>query len=203
MADTSDCSPTVYKEIFKPLLPLIEASPHRRRCPSLPDSEWLELGISRVLGNHRSGRSFLQQALALGRDIPTCQHFFESLKSSRRLRLCRDGSARLFQHAAPLLTDALAGIPQLSGFEILAGDGHWIAHASHDPARRSNKGEDTRYPTGHLYLLDLRRHLLRHLALGDQVHRRKEHDMRALKRAGAQGIRLGIPKCARKMPVPL
>lgn len=194
MANTSHCIPTVSEEFFKPLFPLVDASPHLRRCPSLPDSRWLELGISRVLGDHRSGRSFLQQTLGLGRDTPTCQHFFESLKSPRRLRLCRDASSRLFQHAAPLLADALAGIRELAGFEILAGDGHWIAHACHDPARRSNKGEDTRYPTGHFYLLDLRRHLLRHLALGDQVHRRKEHDMRALKRAGAEGIRLGIAR---------
>jgi len=32
-----------------------------------------------------------------------------------------------------------------------------------------------------------------HLALCDQVNRRKEHDMRAIKRAGAPGIREGIP----------
>lgn len=193
MANTSHCIPTVSKELFKPLFPLLEASPHRRHCPALSDGRWLELGVTRVLGDHCSGRSFLQQALGLGREIPTCQHFFESLKSKRRLRLCRDASARLFQHAGSLLPDPLDGIHDLAGFEVLAGDGHWIGHASHDAPKRSNKGEETYYPVGHFYMLDLRRHTLRHLALCDQVNRRKEHDMRAIKRSGAAGIREGIP----------
>ena len=193
MANISLCISTVSEEFFKPLFPLLEASPHRRHCPALSDERWLELGINRVLGDHCSGRSFLQQALGLGRDIPTCQHFFESLKSKRRLRLCRDASTRLFQHAGSLLPDPLLGIRDLAGFEILAGDGHWIDHANHDPLKRSNKAEETYYPVGHFYLLDLRRHTLRHLALCDQVNRRKEHDMRAIKRAGAAGIREGIP----------
>lgn len=193
MANIYHSITTTSEEFFKPLFPLLEASPHLRHCPALSDSRWLELGITRVLGDHCSGRSFLQQALGLGREIPTCQHFFESLKSKRRLRLCRDASARLFQHAGSLLPDPLDGIPDLGNFEVLAGDGHWIEHASHDPLKRSNKGEETYYPVGHFYLLDLRRHTLRHLALCDQVNRRKEHDMRAIKRSGAAGIREGIP----------
>jgi len=191
--NTCHCIPRGSKDFFKPLFPLLEASPHRRHCPALSDPRWLELGIARVLGDHPSGRSFLQQAPGPGREIPTCQHFFESLKSKRLLCLCRDASARLFQHAGSLLPDPLASIHDLAGFEVLAGDGHWIGHASHDAPKRSNKGEETYYPVGHFYLLDLRRHTLRHLALCDPVNRRKEHDMRAIKRSGAAVIREGIP----------
>lgn len=193
MADTLDCIPTVCEAFFKPLPPCIEASAHARQCPSLTDFDWLKLGVTRVIGDHPSGRAFLQQALGLGRNAPTHQHFFESLKSARRLRLCRDAAARLFQQAASQLTDPLAAIGDLADFEVLAGDGHWIGHACHDARKTSDQGEEKHYPVGHLYLLDLRRHLLRHLALGDQVNRRKEHDMRTLKREGAAGLRAGIP----------
>ena len=49
-------------------------------------------------------------------------------------------------------------------------------------------------------MLDLRRHTLRHLALCDQVNRRKEHDMRAIKRSGGAGIREGIVRRRLKLP---
>ena len=49
----------------------------------------------------------------------------------------------------------------------------------------------TKYATGHLYSLDLRSHGMTHLTVRDQVERKKEHDMRALKRQDIQTLRQG------------
>ena len=78
----------------------------------------------------------------------------------------------------------------LEDFAIFAGDGHFHAAAVHDP----RNADGTKYATGHLYLLDMRRHAMRHLDVGDQKHRKKEHDMRTLKRQTPQALRCGTPK---------
>ena|GEM_PF-195501 len=180
---------------FKPLFEAAHQSASQRPCFSLSDDSWLKLGVQRVLGNHPSGRSLLQSTLSLFTTAPSHQLWFESLKSSRRLRFCRDTAMRVFHHGIKAFNndDVLRHLPALRDFEVLAGDGHFISHACHDPRQPSSDGGARHYPTGHFYLLDLRRHLLRHLMLGDQLQRKKEHDIRAIKRAGAQSLREGIP----------
>ena len=61
------------------------------------------------------------------------------------------------------------------------------------PAKNS-KGAFTKYPVGHLYTLCLRTHHMRHLMTSDQEKRKKEHDMRGLKRAGAAELRQDVAK---------
>jgi hypothetical protein len=101
------------------------------------------------------------------------------------------------------MPDPFASFKCLDDFDIYAGDGHFIAAASHDKAasrRRppQNKPDSrtaaftaTKYATGHLYSLDLRSHGMTHLTVSDQVERKKEHDMRALKRQDIQTLRQG------------
>lgn len=176
---------------FTPLLDLLPACAQRRHCPDLPDSDWLRLGVQRCLQPQSSGRGFLQTLAALAAPCrPENSHFFESLKSQRRLALCSEINARLCAHARTVLPDALAAFPALAGFDVHAGDGHFHAHAAHDPA--DSKG--VRLAVGHLYSRNLRSGCLSHLTVNDQQARKKEHDMRGLKRTDIATLRQGAPK---------
>ena len=93
---------------------------------------------------------------------------------------------RLCAQLAATLPDALAEFPELDGFDIHAGDGHWHGAAAHDPLLDGRKRA-----VGQFYSLDLRRHTLRHLALGEG---KKEHDMHVLKRLETALLRQAAPK---------
>ncbi len=167
---------------FAPLRAAAQSTARQRTCPKLSDLAWLELGLTRVLSDARSGRGFLQQLSVQLPGLPTLSHFFESLKSARRLAVLREAGQRV----AALLQPDQADRPELKAYELYAGDGHWHAAASHDP-----KLDEKRYAVGHLYALNLRTHALRHLGL---CAGKKEHDMGAIKRLGAEALRLGTPK---------
>ena len=64
-----------------------------RSCPELSDDAWLRVGITRVLDDEPSGRAFLQAIRADWDDTPARSSFFDSLASTRRLRLCREANA--------------------------------------------------------------------------------------------------------------
>ena len=192
-------SDSVSSRFFDPIQTLLPECPHLRQCPTLSDERWIELGVSRVIEAPESGRGFLQNLVSQGQRSPSYTHFFETLKSKRRLNLCDDLNDRVIEEKTRSLNDALSGFKELNGFDVRAGDGHWHSAASHDPVRFSSLKDDgttvsRKYPVGHLYTLDLRTHLMRHLITADQENRRKEHDMRGLKRAGAEGLRKGIAK---------
>ena len=76
----------------------------------------------------------------------------------------------------------------LANFDVHAGDGHFHAAAAHDPRDAQDGCKDA---TGHFFSLNLRSHALAHLTVADQAARRKEHDMRALKRLRLQSLRQG------------
>ena len=187
MPSTSDPAP-LSSRFFTPALGLLADCTHRRHCPELSDSEWLRLGVDRCLQPQSSGRGFLQALASRAPDLcPDNSHFFESLKSQRRLSLCAELNARLCSHAREVLPDALAAFPCLAGFDVHAGDGHSHAHAVHDPA--DSKGD--KHAVGHLYSRNLRSGTLSHLTVNDQQARKKEHDMRALKRQTIDALRQG------------
>jgi hypothetical protein len=152
-----------------------------------------------VIEGSVSGRGFLQNLTSQGNQAPSYTHFFETLKSTRRLKLCEEVNERVVASGTHRIPDALAAFDELDDFVIRAGDGHWHSAASHDPRKVSSILEDgtkvlKKYPVGHLYTLDLRTHFMRHLTTADQTERRKEHDMRGLKRSGAQALRQGVAK---------
>ena len=220
MANTSPCKSIVGVEFFKPIFGFLEESRFRRNCPALPDELWLEAGMRRCIGLFQSGRDFLQN-LAECHDTEILRTpFFESLKSKRRLTLLSDILAKVQAHMRRALPDPFADFKDLADFDLYAGDGHFIAAASHDkaaprksPAKSKPVGKNTsgkkpaakpvgrvaaftatKYATGHLYTLDLRSHSMTHLTVSDQVERNKEHDMRALKRQDIQALRQGAAK---------
>lgn len=177
------------ESFFAPLASLIASCPSARSCPELSDEAWLRLGITRALEDKPSGRAFLQEIGATLDDIPARSSFFETLSSSRRLHLCREVLALMHARMSRTLSDPLAAYPALRDFAVFAGDGHFHAAAVHDP----RDPDGTKYATGHLYMLDFRTHAAHHLDVGDQKDRKKEHDMRTLKRQTAAALRCGTP----------
>jgi hypothetical protein len=209
MAYTTHCNSIIRSEFFKPLFDFLHAAKHRRDCPALDDATWLEAGVRRCLGIFQSGRDFLQQ-LAENHDTEIgVSTLFESFKSKRRLRLLDEllNQSRLRMRRD--MSDALGNHVCLADFDLYAGDGHFIAAACHDLPAPRNKSAGlgatdsadtstarvalTKYATGHLYTLDLRTHAMSHLSVADQIERKKEHEMRTLKRQSAETLRQGAP----------
>jgi hypothetical protein len=165
-----------------PLAGLAEGSPHTRTCPGLSDEDWLRLGVARTLHSPRSGRGFLQTFTPHLGACPDTSHFFEILKSPRRAKLVADVSGQL----ARRLPELEPGLPdELANYELHAGDGHWHEAAAHDAPI-----DERRWAVGHLYSLNLRTRALAHLGLAEG---KKEHDMGAIKRLGAELFRVGAP----------
>ena len=200
------CKTIVSVEFFKPLCRFLDLSRSRRNCPALPDPLWLEAGVRRCLSLVQSGRDFLQHLADRHETEILRTTFFESLKSKRRLALLSEILAQVQVHMRRSLPDPFSAFKSLDGFDLFAGDGHFIAAASHDKAApRKSPGNAklpgrtaaftaTKYATGHIYSLCLRSHCMTHLTVSDQVERKKEHDMRALKRQDVLTLRQGAAK---------
>jgi Transposase DDE domain len=186
-----DPSNSVSSRLFTPLRECLADCRHQRACPELSDFDWLSLGVSRCLQTQTSGRGFLQSLLSMGSVYcPKQSHFFESLKSLRRLRLCFEINQRLVHRAKRMLPDALHSFEALANFDIYAADGHYHCHAVHDAPTHEGK----KLPIGHIYMRNLRNGLMSHLIALNDIKRCQEHDMHALKRARTDDIRQGAPK---------
>ena len=188
---SSGSLPSFPAKFFASLFEAVAQAKNRRLCPELTDAQWLLLGTRRVLEEHPSGRGFLQHLVSSGVDAPDRSLFFESLKSGRRLALVAEVSAHLARSLPTLGADCWTCVPELDGFDLYAGDGHFHAAAAHDPRDSQDGKKDA---VGHLFALDLRSHALAHLTVADQAMRRKEHDMRALKRLSLEMLRQGAEK---------
>jgi len=133
-----------------PLEAILPKLTSTRACPELPDSDWLALGVLRVLHAVPSGRGFLQE-IGPGLDnCPDVGRFFDALRSERRLALCSEADALLAASLSEVLPDALAGVPELDGFDVYAGDGHWHRAAAHD---RRPFPDAPKSSCGHFYAL--------------------------------------------------
>ncbi len=212
MLIATHCKSIVGGEFFKLVSGFLDHSRFRRNCPALSDALWLEAGIRRCLGLFQSGRDFLQDLAERHDTEILLTTFFESLKSTRRLALLSDILSQIQSHMRHAMPDAFAAFKCLDDFDLYAGDGHFIAAASHDkaaprkvaandkcPAKDKPSGRTaaftaTKYATGHLYSISLRNHCMTHLSVSDQVERKKEHEMRTLKRQDIQGLRQGAAK---------
>ena len=185
--------PTVDQVFFQPLHGLASASAHARPCPEFPDTDFLHLGVLRVLETSPSGRGFLQEHGLRFVRTPSLANYFAALKSPRRCAVLQDVNRALVVANNLTLHDRLAGIPELVHYECFAADGHWHKAAVHDA-----RHEDRKLAVGHFFSLNLRTHTLRHLAAAEGWH---EHDMRALQRIKPKGLRQGVPKGRRVLLV--
>jgi len=212
----SPASTSIGTEIFEPLLLGVETLPSYRKCIKCRDEEWLKLGVWRCLAEQLSGRAFLQSNALSFADIPDVVAYFDSLGSARRLAFLQEASDALYERLArsSKVRDPFAEHPELDDFDIFAGDGHYHEAAAHDPRvlsakdllpkppsvksnpmnRKREEPEGMKYAVGHFFALNLRNQLMRHLVVADQVERKKEHDMRALKGLTRSELRMGAPK---------
>ena len=129
-------------------------------------------------------RGFLQQHGCFFDNPLDCGLFFGTLKSSRRLNLCQEFNENLCDHVAGTLPDPLATFEELKSFDVYAGDGHWHGAAAHDKPREGRK-----WAVEHFYTLNMRSHGMKHLEMADEMERKHEHDMRALKRQTIKKLR--------------
>ena len=192
MTTKAHTSKTVFEKLIQPLTGLVQQCKHKRKCNTLPDQEWIETGLLRTLSQERTGRAFLQKLFDSGKSVLKRSHFFETLKSGRRLKLCREVSLLLYEKMkiSRHRTDPFASFPVLDEYDIHAGDGRYHAAACHDVKKSGKK-----YSIQHFYSVDLRSHALRHLTLADTSGtRKKEHDIHALKRLDIETLRQSAPK---------
>lgn len=191
LAGLLDGGSPVAERFLDPLARIIPRLSTTRICPELPDEDWLALGVLRVLFDAPSGRGFLQE---VGPSLPACpdfNHFFATLRSERRLKVCQEALSLVNASLKVQMPDDLAEVKELADYDVYAADGHWHGAAAHD---RPPFPDGAKSACGHFYALDLRRRLLHHITMADQVEREHEHDMRALKRQSIEDLRLGAPK---------
>jgi hypothetical protein len=118
-------------------------------------------------------------------------HFFETLKSPRRLRLIKEIN-QLVASSMPTHIDCrIDELEDLAGVEVYSGDGHYHKTSTHEAPIKGKKRA-----VGHFYTLNMRTHALTHLTGADHEGGRKksEHDMHALKRMSTDELRQGAPK---------
>ena len=180
LADTS----AVRTQFLAPLHTVYHQATTRRNCPAESDWDWLMKGVDRVLSQARSGRDFLQTCQLFWRRELQVGPYFETLASARRLRMVAECSGLLRRQVDALRPSPLLQFESLATFDLYAGDGHYLEHATHDP----QQGE-THWPTGHFFALNLKSQSLFPLVLADLAGRKKEHDLRALKRQRVAQLR--------------
>jgi Transposase DDE domain len=179
----------VRNQFLEALRLVYDQATQRRNCPAESDWDWLTKGVERVLANVRSGRDFLQTFQMFWRRELQVGPYFEALSSTRRLAMVAECSALLRQRVDGLRKSPLDAFEPLAAFDLYAGDGHYLEPATHDPMI-----EETRWPTGHFFALNLKSQSLFPLALADLVGRKKEHAIRALKRQSVARLRQGAGK---------
>ncbi len=173
---------------FQPLTEVLESGIGFRKCLTLSDPEWIYSGVERVLSSVRSGREFLQCFFKWLPSGIAVSPYFKALNSPRREEKVAQVDGLLRQFADQRLPNPFKIFPELDGFELYAGDGHYVKNATHDP-----KTGETHWPTGHFFAMDLKTQTLRSLCPADAKGRKKEHDMRALKRLDRDQLRQGAP----------
>ena len=185
----SGTSSEVRNQFLEPLRAVYHHATTLRKCPAESDWDWLTKGVDRVLSNVRSGRDFLQTFQMFWRHELQVGPYFETLASPRRLGMVAESSTLLRRRVDALRPSPLSTFESLASFDLYAGDGHYLEHATHDPMQGA-----TRWPTGHFFALNLKSQSLFPLVLADLAGRKKEHDVRALKRQSVALLRQGASK---------
>lgn len=186
--------PQLLEEVFfAPLREVMEGGLKVRSCKVLKDLPFVVLSVLRVLQSSKSGRDFLQSHGIPSLPGLNLANYFGSLGSKRRLALITATCHAMTSRLRPGLRahhDLLASLPELDGWEVWAGDGHAIAHATH--ATRNTK--DAYSPVHAIYKLDLRTGWAGFIDLVRPTAAGVEHEMSTLKRQDKEQLRCGAPK---------
>ena len=178
---------------FAPLLQAIQVPGITRGCAAVDDVSFALLAVLRVLENSKTGRDFIQTHGIPTNPSLTRSNYFDGLSSPRRLKMFIALDRELQRQQLPPLRahdDRLAHLSELDKMEIWAGDGHCIAHATHDP--RHAKGGYR--PVTFIYKLDLRSGWMRFMDLARPTVRGTEHEITTLKRQDKEELRCGATK---------
>ena len=182
---------TVFDRFFAPLLSAFNRAGNRRQCRGYSDRDYLICGVRRVIAQVRSGRDWVQavrEKMGVG---VTVNSFFTSLRSSRRLSLLEEVARDVVTQVdsgCGAVHDPLSEHEELNGFHVFASDGHYEEAPCHSP-----RIDGKVYAQGFFYALNLRSHSLSLLDIARPV-KKKEHDMRALKRLTPDQLRLRAKK---------
>lgn len=192
MATYHTSNSAVLGNLLAPALDAYQGSSNTYDCAKLTDLDFIEMGVARCVGDAQSGRGFLQAHSDNGRADISVDLFFKSLQSQRRLDNLISVNSRLAPLMSELCSDPYADHSELSGFDLIAGDGHYHSAACHDKKNKSGK----KLPTGHLFMVNMRTHYMRQLTMAERRNggRGNEHDMHALKRTEMDDLRGGAPK---------
>ncbi len=185
--------PDVAATFLNPAMAATPGARHYRHCPSLPDDEWVRNSVMRCLHQESSGRGYVQRLADREDRLIPLSTYFSAHATTRRLNLLREVTetvGRMWDvQARAAGRDPLSAFPCLDGYDLYAGDGHYLAASTHDPAING-----TRYAIGHFFGLNLRTHRLFHMTVGERGDgRKREHDMRALKRLETAALRRDAP----------
>lgn len=178
---------------FAPLLQALQTPGITRGCSAVDDASFALLAIMRVLENSKTGRDFIQVHGMPNAPGLTRSNYFDGLASPRRLKMFIALERELQRqqlHSLRAQDDRLACFSELNNMEIWAGDGHHIAHATHDP----RNAKDSYRPVNALYKLDLRTSWMRFIDLARPTARGNEHEIITLRRQDKQELRCGAAK---------
>lgn len=178
-----------------PIMEALKGASHTRDCQKLSDLNFIQYCIMKVIMEGKSGRDFVQKMRMtfIGCHL-SVSLFFKSLASGRRELLTREvaSGVRGVVDAEILQTpgsDPLQQHPELNGFAIYATDGHTHAASAHEPFRFGKK-----YPVSHIFSINLRSETAIHQTLlFPEEDKKKEHEIKALKRLDIQSLRVSEP----------
>jgi hypothetical protein len=185
--DTSD--KTVYNEFFAPLHEAYSNCESGYSCDEFTDNDYLESGVSRVIGKEKSGRGYVLQRFLSDFLTVKVATFFKALRSKRRLKMLSEVSELIIddiRNRSAAEDDPFIEYEDLKKFAVYASDGVEINPSIHD-----DKTFGRKWNTKHIFSINLRNNATSHIALSvpDEL-KKKEHEIKTLKRAGSQKLRM-------------
>ena len=133
-------NPLVRDAFLEPALSLLPSLDNYRDGLDFSDAEFITLGVRRINTFHPSGRSFLQSTRQCDLTEVSLRAYFGAVSSVRRLSFIHELNSTLSRTIASP-ADRFARFPELAGRDVLALDGHDIAHATHEPKATMASGQ--------------------------------------------------------------
>ena len=184
---------TLRNQFFAPLEVALSRAENTRTCNNYSDQTYVHSGVGRVVEASKSGREWIQFFCTVACVYVSVANFFAALRSKRRLRLLEEVEADVRQQADQQIRehgDPFSKYPELEPFEIYASDGH-----SHGASAHEEEIYGKKRAVNHIFSLNLRTHTLAHLTVTQPAEgKKKEHEIKAIKRIGGRALRLDAPK---------
>ena len=184
---------TLRNQFFAPLEVALSRAENTRTCNNYSDQTYVHSGVGRVIEASKSGREWIQFFCTVACVYISVANFFAALRSKRRLRLLEEVDADVRQQADQQICehgDPFFNYPELKPFEVYASDGH-----SHGASAHEEEIYGKKRAVNHIFSLNLRTHTLAHLTVTQPVEgKKKEHEIKAIKRIGGHSLRLDAPK---------